>query len=126
MKNYTLTVLVLLLLQLFTAIPTKISLYTYSPPNSKNTNQKSTLDLLSPAQKNEIDRIRFKVEKGEKLTEEDRKILIDINNYVARLKLGDEKFEEFSSLMKKKKSQDGLTSEEENKLKTFITQIQTP
>lgn len=80
-------------------------------------------DLLNDAQKNQLKSIRDKVEKGEPLTEEDKKALFELKDAIAKAKLGEEKFNKFKALIEKKKNHEELTDEEKQELKSYFKEL---
>jgi hypothetical protein len=81
------------------------------------------INLLNDCQKKQLDAIREKIKKGVALTDDDKKIMIELKDVIAKSKLGEEKFNKFKSLMEKKKSDKKLTDDEKKELKLYMKEL---
>ena len=80
---------------------------------------------LSSDQKKQLDECKKCTEKGEKLTDAQKKALHEMVDCIIKGKLGDEKYKDFTSLMDKKNNGNKLTENEENKLKEYMNKIES-
>lgn len=74
---------------------------------------------ISSDQKRELLELKKCKDNGEKLSTAQEETLHSIIDCIIKGKLGNEKYEDFKCLMKKKKSNEKLTAEEEKKLKNY-------
>lgn len=79
--------------------------------------------LLNDSQKKQLETIREKVQKGEPLTDEDKNILFELKDAIAKAKLGEEKFNKFKALMEKKKKNRDLSDDEKKELKGYFKEL---
>lgn len=81
--------------------------------NEKNQN------YLSSEQKKELQEIKKCKDKGDSLSEDQRKTLHSLIDCVIKGRLGDNKYADFKSLMDKKRSNTNLTDEENKRLSEY-------
>jgi len=74
---------------------------------------------ISSDQKKELLELKRCKDKSEELSTEQEKTLHSIIDCIIKGKLGNEKYQDFQSLMEKKKSNEKLTAEENKKLKDY-------
>lgn len=124
LNKFKYSILLLLFLIIVNPITTSATLLEGAPTKSK-LETKGRLDYITAEQQAELNRIRTKVERGEMLSDKDKQILREINNTVAKAKLGEEKFNELQSLMSKRKAHKELTPEEESRVKELLKELQS-
>lgn len=81
------------------------------------------INLLNDSQKKQLETIKEKIKNGEALTDDDKKIMLELKDTIVKSKLGEEKFNKFKALMEKKKNGEELTDAEKKELKLYMKEL---